>query len=111
MPKTRTVSKDAPPVPVVEDISKVQVAQRELETASQRMRRQLFNEPQVKVNGNPMFKSYLGKEYTYMFNNIEVTIRFDGKDYFYPKSIAENLTSKLAEIAVANTPVDTYEKI
>ena len=107
----RIVSPDAPPVPIIEDPHKVELARAELMTASQRMKRKLAAEPMVKVNGNPMFKQYIGKEYTYLFNDIPVTIRFDGRDYFYPKSIAENLVQKLNAIAVSNTPVDTLEKI
>jgi len=111
MPRTRQVPQDAPPVPVVEDVRKLDVAKTELETASKQMKRRLAKEPMVKVNGNPMFAAFIGKEYTYLFNDIPVTIRFDGRDYFYPKSIAENLSQKLKDIAVANTPVDLSERI
>ena len=111
MPKARNLTNDALPVPEVDDGTKIEIAKRDLESASKKMKRQLMKEPMVKVNGNPMYRPFLGKEYTYMFNDISVTIKFDGNDYFYPKSIANNLNQKLAKIAVSNTPTDINEKI
>jgi hypothetical protein len=63
----------------------------------------LKNEPKVKVYGNEIFQNQLGEVYTFLFNGLPVTIKFDGSYQEYPESVAKLLESKLSEIAKANT--------
>lgn len=68
-------------------------------------------EPRVKVLGNEIFQSQLGEVYTFLFNGLPVTIKFDGTYQEYPESVAKLLESKLSEIARANTRKTTNVKI
>ena len=63
----------------------------------------LKKEKFVEVNGNTMFKAYLGDFYTYLFNGVPVTIRFNGTNQKFRKSIAADLTKRLNEIANSKT--------
>jgi hypothetical protein len=60
-------------------------------------------EPRVKVYGNEIFQDQLGETYTFLYNGLPVTIKFDGSYQEYPESVATLLESKLSEIAKANT--------
>jgi hypothetical protein len=64
---------------------------------------QLKKEPRVKVYGNEIFQDQLGETYTFLYNGLPVTIKFDGSYQEYPESVAQLLESKLSEIAKANT--------
>jgi hypothetical protein len=63
----------------------------------------LKKEPRVKVYGNEIFQDQLGEVYTFLYNALPVTIKFDGSYQEYPESVAKLLESKLSEIAKANT--------
>ena len=62
------------------------------------------SEPMVAVYGNPLYATYLGDAYSFDYQDFPVTIRFDGKNYFYHKTIAEILQKKLDAAARANAP-------
>lgn len=63
----------------------------------------LKKEPRVKVYGNEIFQDQLGEVYTFLYNGLPVTIKFNGSYQEYPESVANLLESKLSEIAKANT--------
>lgn len=71
----------------------------------------LKNEPKVKVYGNEVFQSQLGEVYTFLFNSLPVTIKFDGTYQEYPESVAKLLENKLSEIAKANIRKTVNTKI
>lgn len=59
----------------------------------------LKKEKFVEIVGSTMYKAYLGDFYTYLFNGVPVTIRFNGTAQKFRKSIAEDLNKRLNEIA------------
>lgn len=71
----------------------------------------LKKEPKVKVYGNEIFQDQLGEVYTFLFNGLPVTIKFDGTYQAYPESVAKLLENKLSEIAKANTRKTINTKI
>jgi hypothetical protein len=68
-------------------------------------------EPRVKVLGMESFQNQLGEVYTFLYNGMPVTIKFDGTYQEYPESVAKLLESKLSEIARANVRRNTNVKI
>ena len=78
------------------------VAQKQLTPEETRIQK-LKKEPRVKVYGNEIFQDQLGETYTFLYNGLPVTIKFDGSYQEYPESVAKLLESKLSEIAKANT--------
>lgn len=60
------------------------------------------SEPMVAVFGNPMYAKYFGNVYSFDFQDYPVTIQFDGKTYFYHKTIAEMLQNKLNAAAMSH---------
>lgn len=63
----------------------------------------LAKEPKVMVYGNPLYKTFLGDAYSFMYQGNPVTLKFDGKEHPFPKTIAELLQKKLDASANANT--------
>lgn len=57
--------------------------------------RRLQKEPRVKVYGNEVFQSHMGKSWTFTFNNVDVTLKFDGTYQEFPQSIAKRIEKKL----------------
>ena len=62
------------------------------------------SEPMVAVYGNPLYATYLGDVYSFDYQDFPVTIKFDGKNYYYHKTIAEILQKKLDASAMSNVP-------
>lgn len=79
--------------------------------AAVRLGRRLSKEPLVKVYGAPSYKKALGPYYTFLFNSVPVTIKFDGTWQKYPKPIARHLLKKLEKTSAALTPISKEEKI
>lgn len=71
----------------------------------------LRNEPLVSVHGSEVYKQFCGDVYTFLYNGVCVSIKFDGQDYQYPATIAKALNRKLAAISKANTPKVINTKI
>lgn len=61
-------------------------------------------EKMVPVYGNPLYKSTLGDVYSFDYQDYPVTIEFNGKEQFYPETIARILQRKLDAAAKANVP-------
>lgn len=61
-------------------------------------------EKMVAVYGNPLYKSSLGDVYSFDYQDYSVTIQFNGKDQFYPETIARILQRKLDAAAKAYVP-------
>ncbi|MCK9325774.1 MAG: hypothetical protein M0P69_09780 [Bacteroidales bacterium] len=74
-------------------------------------RAKLSAEPKVAVYGNPLYKEFLGDTYSFDYHDYPVIINFDGKNYLYPKTIAEELQKKLDAAARGNTPKNISESV
>lgn len=63
----------------------------------------LKGEEKVRVYGNEIFAQQLGEVYTFLYNGLPVTIKFDGTYQEYPATVAKHIENKLSKIAKANT--------
>ena len=57
----------------------------------------------VKFVGNKLLANYFGKVYTFLYNTIPVTVRFDGTEQEFPKFIYDRLMQKIYEVSESNT--------
>ena len=64
----------------------------------------IMKEPLVEVYGNPLYATYFGDVYSFDYQDYPVTIKFDGKKYYYHATIAKILQEKLDKAAMANRP-------
>ena len=58
----------------------------------------------VKFRGDKIYAPYFGKVYTFLYNAIPVTVRFDGSTQEFPKFIYEKIMEKIHEVSESNTP-------
>lgn len=62
------------------------------------------NDEVVKFRGDKLYAQYFGKEYTFLYNAIPVTIKFDGSVQEFPKFIYDKIMEKIHEVSESNTP-------
>ena len=53
--------------------------------------------------GQKIFAQYFGPVYTFLFNAIPVTVKFDGSIQKFPRFIAEKINQKIKDVSEANT--------
>ena len=58
----------------------------------------------VEFRGDKIYAPYFGKEYTFLYNAIPVTIKFDGSVQEFPKFIYDKIMEKIHEVSESNTP-------
>ena len=58
----------------------------------------------VKFRGDKLYAQYFGREYTFLYNAIPVTIKFDGTVQEFPKFIYDKIMEKIHEVSESNTP-------
>lgn len=58
----------------------------------------------VEFRGDKIYAPYFGKVYTFLYNAIPVTIRFDGSVQKFPKFIYDKIMEKIHEVSESNTP-------
>lgn len=57
----------------------------------------------VEFVGQKIFANYFGPVYTFLFNTIPVTVRFDGTKQKLPRFIYNRLMEKINEVSESNT--------
>lgn len=62
------------------------------------------NDEVVKFRGDKIYAQFFGKVYTFLYNAVPVTVRFDGSEQEFPKFIAEKIMEKIHEVSESNTP-------
>ena len=62
------------------------------------------NDRVVKFRGDKLFANYFGKVYTFLYNGIPVTVRFDGSEQEFPEFIYNKIMQKIHEVSESNTP-------
>lgn len=62
------------------------------------------NDRVVKFRGDKVYAQYFGKVYTFLYNAVPVTIRFDGSEQEFPEFIYNKIQEKIHEVSEANTP-------
>lgn len=62
------------------------------------------NDEVVKFRGDKLYAQYFGREYTFLYNAIPVTIKFDGTVQEFPKFIYDKIMEKIHEVSESNTP-------
>lgn len=58
----------------------------------------------VEFRGDKIYAPYFGKVYTFLYNAIPVTIRFDGSVQKFPRFIYDKIMEKIHEVSESNTP-------
>lgn len=58
----------------------------------------------VEFRGDKIYAPYFGKVYTFLYNAIPVTIKFDGSVQKFPKFIYDKIMEKIHEVSESNTP-------
>lgn len=62
------------------------------------------NDEVVKFRGDKIYAPFFGKVYTFLYNAIPVTVRFDGSVQEFPKFIYDKIMEKIHEVSESNTP-------
>ena len=57
----------------------------------------------VEFVGQKIFANYFGPVYTFLFNTIPVTVKFDGSKQKFPRFIYNRLMEKINEVSESNT--------
>lgn len=53
--------------------------------------------------GQKIFAQYFGPVYTFLYNTIPVTVKFDGSTQKFPRFIADKINQKIKEVSESNT--------
>lgn len=61
-------------------------------------------EPLEPVYASEAYALYFGTVWTILFDLIPITVRFDGSEQMYPKSVARFLRKKIAKTTKVNIP-------
>lgn len=61
------------------------------------------NDEVVTFVGQKIFANYFGEVYTFLYNTIPVTVRFDGTKQEFPRFIYNRLMEKINEVSESNT--------
>lgn len=61
-------------------------------------------DPVVKFRGDKIYAPIFGKIYTFLYNGIPVTIKFDGSEQEFPKFIYDMIVDKIHQVSESNTP-------
>lgn len=61
------------------------------------------SDKKVDFYGDKLYAPYLGKSYTFLYNTIPVTVRFDGTTQKFPEFIVKKIQQILRETTEANT--------
>lgn len=59
--------------------------------------------------GNKIYAQYFGKTYTFLYNGIPVTVKFDGSKQEFPEFIAKKIQDKIYRVSEDSTPKDIVE--
>lgn len=62
------------------------------------------NDEVVEFRGDKIYAQYFGKVYSFLYNGIPVTIRFDGSVQKFPKFIYDKIMDKIHDVSESNTP-------
>lgn len=61
------------------------------------------DDEEVEFVGQKIFANYFGPVYTFLYNTVPVTVRFDGSKQMFPKFVYKRLMEKLNEVSDSNT--------
>lgn len=67
------------------------------------------NDNVVEFVGQKIFANYFGPVYTFLYNTIPVTVKFDGSKQKFPRFIYDRLMEKINEVSDSNTNVVEIE--
>jgi hypothetical protein len=67
------------------------------------------NDKVVEFVGQKIFANYFGPVYTFTYNCIPVTVKFDGSKQTFPKFIYDRIMEKISEVSESNTNKEVIE--
>lgn len=65
----------------------------------------------VKFVGQKIFANYFGPTYSFLYNTVPVTVKFDGSTQEFPEFIYNFLMKKITEVSESNTNKETTYKL
>lgn len=80
-------------------------------TKKKHMLNKAKNDEEVVFVGQKVFADIFGKNYTFLYNGVPVTIKFDGSKQKLPKFIYDFVMDKINKVSESNTPTDETVKI
>lgn len=69
------------------------------------------SDAQVEFVGQKILANYFGTVYTFTYNLIPVTVRFDGSKQYFPRFIYNRLMEKINEVSDSNTSKEVIEHL
>ena len=63
----------------------------------------------VKFRGDKIYAQFFGKVYTFLYNAVPVTIKFDGSVQEFPEFIYNKIMEKIHEVSESNTPKEVID--
>lgn len=67
------------------------------------------NDTVVKFVGNKIYAPYFGETYTFLYNTIPVTVKFDGSTQEFPKFIYDMIQKKIQAVSELSVPKEEIE--
>lgn len=67
------------------------------------------NDRVVKFTGQKIFAQFFGEIYTFLYNGIPVTVKFDGSTQEFPEFVYNKIMDKISAVSESNTPKDIIE--
>lgn len=67
------------------------------------------SDKKVKFRGDKIWAPIFGKVYTFLYNGIPVTVKFDGTEQEFPEFVYNLIQEKIHETSEANTPKVSIE--
>lgn len=88
-----------------------EVAQREADKTyiiekKKHMLNRAKSDEKVPFVGHKIYAAIFGSTYSFLYNTIPVTVRFDGSTQYFPRFVYDRLMKKIAEVSESNTNKD-----
>lgn len=71
----------------------------------------LRKEPSVGIKGDVSYKMFMGDVFTFLYNGVPVTIKFDGTIQYFPAPIANYIEKVLSKTAETNQEHKVVSKL
>lgn len=96
--------------PIEDTVTETEVL-KQAQKARQGLMANLAKAPKRQVYGSKAYKETMGDRWTFLYNGVPVSIKFDGTRQEFPEPVADYIEDALGKIAEANAPKDEFVKI
>lgn len=88
------------------EVSRMEAERAYIQEKKRFMLNKCKNDEQVPFVGQKIFANYFGPVYTFLYNTVPVTVKFDGTTQMFPRFIYDFLIAKITEVSESNTNKD-----